>query len=138
MKSVKGLLASPEQFLPLVTGIKDHEKLCDKIFAINRSVRFVGVIDKMGNLVAGGMRKGIQPLEPKEDRLRLYMEMALRNAMRQDFDPEFGRTLYSMSEREKLKIATFPVGDHLVLISINKKSPHSAIINKVLKLIGSG
>ena len=121
----------------MVAGSKDHEKLCDQIFAIHRTVRFAGVIDKMGNLVAGGMRKGIQPLEPREDRRRLYIELALRNAMRQDFDREFGRTIYSVSEREKLKIASFPMGEYLILISIDKKSPHSTIITRILKLINT-
>jgi hypothetical protein len=38
----------------------DFDKLCDRIFAADRGIRFAGVIDKMGTLVAGGMRKGDQ------------------------------------------------------------------------------
>jgi hypothetical protein len=119
--------------LPLPTN--DFEKLCDRIFAADKNIRFAGVIDKMGMLVAGGMRKGIKPLEPREERRRLYIEYALRSAMRSDFDEEYGRTLYSMSEREKIKIATFPHGDHLVLISIERKAKHDKIIAKILKLL---
>lgn len=89
----------------------------------------------MGTLVAGGMRKGIKPLEPREDRRKLYIEYALRNAMRSEFDPEYGRMIYSMSEREKIKIATFPYGENLILISIEKGAPHDKIIRKVLKLL---
>ncbi len=113
----------------------DYEKLCSKIFAADKAVRFAGAIDKMGNLVAGGMRKGIDPLEPKEDRRKLYLEFALRTAMRQDFDPEFGKVIYTLSEREKLKIASFPIKDHLILVSIEKKAQHDRIISKVLKLL---
>lgn len=113
----------------------DLEKLCDRIFAADRSIRFAGVIDKMGTLVAGGMRKGIKPLEPREDRRKLYIEYALRNAMRSEFDQEYGKTIYAMSEREKIKIATFPYGDHLILISIEKKAQHDKIIGKILKLL---
>lgn len=32
-----------------------------------------------------------EPLDPKEGRRKLYPEIALRNAMQQDFDPEYGR-----------------------------------------------
>ena len=113
----------------------DLEKLCDRIFAADRNIRFAGAIDKMGTLVAGGMRKGIKPLEPREDRRKLYLEYALRNAMRSEFDEEYGRTIYAMSEREKIKIATFPQGDHLILISIEKKAQHDKVIAKVLKLL---
>ena len=113
----------------------DLEKLCDRIFAADRNIRFAGAIDKMGTLVAGGMRKGIKPLEPREDRRKLYLEYALRNAMRSEFDGEYGRTIYAMSEREKIKIVTFPRGDHLILVSIEKKAQHNKVIAKVLKLL---
>jgi hypothetical protein len=113
----------------------DLERLCDRIFAADRNIRFAGAIDKMGTLVAGGMRTGIKPLEPREDRRRLYLEFALRNAMRSEFDEEFGKTVYAMSEREKIKIATFPYGDHLILVSIEKKSNHDKVIAKLLKLL---
>jgi hypothetical protein len=36
-------------------------------------------------------KERVEPLEPKEDRRKLYPEIALRNAMQQDFDPEYGR-----------------------------------------------
>jgi len=113
----------------------DFDKLCDRIFAVDRSIRFAGVIDKMGTLVAGGMRKGIKPLEPRDDRRKLYIDYALRNAMRSDFDIEYGKTVYTMSEREKIKIASFPYGDHLILISIEKKALHDKVIGKVLKFL---
>jgi hypothetical protein len=113
----------------------DLDKLCDRIFAADRNIRFAGIIDKMGTLVAGGMRKGIKPLEPSEDRRKLYMEFALRSAMRSEFDEKYGKTIYTMSEREKIKIATFPYGDHLILISIEKKAQHDKMIPKVLKLL---
>lgn len=113
----------------------DLEKLVDRIFAADKNIRFAGVIDRMGTLAAGGMRKGIKPLEPREDRRKLYIEYALRNAMRSDFDPEYGRVVYSMSEREKIKIATFPYEDYLILISIEKKAQHDKVIQKVLKLL---
>lgn len=113
----------------------DYEKLCDRVFAIDKGIRFAGVIDKMGNLVAGGMRKGIEPLEPRQERRRLYLEFALRNAMRQDFDSEYGRVIYTLSEREKIKIASFPMGEQLVLVSIDKDRPHAKIIKQTLKLV---
>jgi hypothetical protein len=113
----------------------DLAMLCNRIFAADRNIRCVGAIDKMGTLVAGGMRKGIKPLEPREDRRRLYLEFALRSAMRSEFDEKYGRTIYAMSEREKVKIASFPYEDHLILVSIEKKAQHDRIIAKILKLL---
>jgi hypothetical protein len=116
----------------------NYEKLCDRIFALDGSIRFAGIIDKMGNLVAGGMRKGIDPLEPQEERRKLYLEFALRNAMRQDFDSEYGKVIYTLSEREKIKIASFPLKENLILVSIEKKAKHDEVISKVLALLAKG
>ncbi|WP_337863715.1 DUF6659 family protein [Nitrososphaera sp.] len=111
-------------------------ELCSKVFAIDPAVRFAGVIDKMGKLVAGGMREGLRPLESVKDMDRLYLEFALRNAMRREFDAEFGPTIYAMSEREKIKIATFPMpGEELLLISIDRSHPHDRIISRILELL---
>jgi len=114
-----------------------YEKLCDTLFDMNRSIRFAGVIDKMGKLIAGGMRKGIEPLDSKEERRKLYLEYALRTAMRQDFDSKYGRVIYTMAEREKIKIASFPMGEHLVLVSIDRKAAHEKIIREILDLISA-
>jgi hypothetical protein len=115
---------------------KDMGQLCGQVFDIDPAIRFAGVIDRMGKLIAGGMRPGLKPLESIKDMDRLYLEFALRNAMRREFDGEFGPTVYAMSERERIKIATFPMpGDSLLLISIERAKPHDRIISRVLELV---
>ena len=89
----------------------------------------------MGNLVSGGMREGIKPMEDKENSSKLYLEFVLRSEMRKDFDAEFGRTIYSFSERERIKFAVFPLdGNYILMISIDKKERHKQIIENILKL----
>ena len=117
-------------------GGMDWAKLCEQVFEIDSAVRFAGVIDRMGRLLAGGMREGLAPLESIKDMDRLYVEFALRNAMRNEFDSEFGRTKYTMSERERIKIGTFPLqGDNFLLISIERTAPHDRIISRILGLV---
>jgi hypothetical protein len=114
------------------------EKLCNSIFALSPNVRFVGIINKMGKLVAGGMGEGIKSMEDKEDSSKLYLEFALRNEMHKDFDAQFGKTIYSFSEREKIKLASFPLNDHLLRVSLEKKEPdHAKIIENILKIINN-
>ena len=115
----------------------DHfEKLCDSIFALSANIRFVGIIDRMGKLIAGGMRQGLKSMENKQDSSKLYLEFALRNEMRKEFDAEFGKTIYSFSEREKIKLASFPLNDHLLRVSIEKKELHYVkLIENILKLL---
>ena len=113
------------------------QKLCDAIFALNPNIRFAGVVNNMGTLVAGGMRQSVKSMEHKGDSSKLYLESALRSEMRKDFDKEFGKTIYSFSEREKIKVASFPLhNDNLLRVSIEKQEQsHEKIIESILKLI---
>jgi len=113
------------------------QKICNDIFALNPNIRFAGIVNKMGTLVAGGMRQSIKPMENEVDSSKLYLESALRSEMRKDFDKEFGKTIYSFSEREKIKIASFPLhNDNLLRVSIEKQEKsHEKIIENTLKII---
>jgi hypothetical protein len=57
--------------------------------------------------------------------------------MRKDFDKDFGKTVYSFSEREKIKVASFPLhNDRLLRLSIDKQEQsHEKIIQSILKII---
>jgi hypothetical protein len=113
------------------------QKLCNEIFALNPNIRFAGVVNRMGTLVAGGMRQSVKSMEDKGDSSRLYLESAIGSEMRKDFDKEFGKTIYSFSEREKIKVASFPLQDnHLLRVSIEKQEQsHEKIIEGILKII---
>ena len=113
------------------------DRICNEIFALSPAVRSAIVIDKMGRRVAGGMREGITSMEEKDDTQKLYVQFALRSVMREDFDEQFGKTLYSFSERERIKLASFPLDDqYIVRVSIEKKeSRHNEIIDNILKII---
>lgn len=112
------------------------DQLCNPIFALDSTIRFAGIINKMGKLVAGGMKQGLESMENNEKSLELYMEFVLKNEMNKDFDPEFGRTVYSFSEREKIKLASFPLDDNYLLrVSIDKDGAHNKIIERILELL---
>jgi hypothetical protein len=76
-------------------------------------------------------------MEDKGDSSKLYLESAIRSEMRKDFDKEFGKTIYSFSEREKIKVASFPLQDnHLLRVSVEKQEQsHEKIIEGILKII---
>ncbi len=116
---------------------KDHEfeKLCDDVFGLSPHIRFVGILTRMGKLIVGGMRQGMQSMEHRVDSSRLYLEFALRNEMRKDFDAEFGRTIYSFSERERIKLASFPLDGYILRVSMEKEVRHFKLIENILKML---
>lgn len=115
------------------------QELCEKVYSINQHIRFAGIITKMGRLVAGGMRPDIESLEDREDSSKLYVQFALMTEMRKDFDDIFGKAIYSFTEREKIKLASFPLDDNRILrVSIEKKEKdHAQIIQSILDIIGT-
>jgi hypothetical protein len=112
-------------------------ELCEKVFSISQNIRFAGVITKMGRLVAGGMKPELEYLEDKDDSSKLYVQFALIAEMRKDFDRAFGKVIYSFTEREKIKLASFPLDDnHILRVSIEKKEiDHAQIIQGILDII---
>ncbi len=115
--------------------LTNSNDLCLRFLNLSGEIRFVGVIDRMGTLIAGGMKEGIESLEKEEESLKLYLGYAFNNAMRQDFDPTFGKVLYTVSEREKLKLATFPFDENILLVSMSKQAPHDEIIDNILDIL---
>ena len=119
-----------------MTPNAQFQKICESILEFHSGIRFAGIIDKMGKLVAGGMREGLRSME--HDSAELYLEFALRSEMRKDFDKEFGKTIYSYSVRENVKLASFPLWQsHVLRISMERNVPHNEIINATLKIISS-
>ncbi len=115
--------------------MSDLSKLCNAIFDINEKIRFVGIIDEMGKLIAGDMKKGLPSLERDDGSIRLYLGYAINNVLRRDFDYVFGKVLYTFSEREKIKLLTIPMNDILLLVSMDISSDHDELIKKILSTV---
>jgi len=79
-------------------------------------IRFCGLIDCFGELVAGDFKEGVVPLETDSRRKQMYQELAHRVANRQGFDASLGRVKYSASRRENVVMMSFPIGRYVILI----------------------
>ncbi len=111
--------------------------LCNSVFEINEKIRFVGIIDQMGKLIAGDMKKGLTSMERDDGSIRLYLGYAINNVLRRDFDNVFGKVLYTFSERERIKLLTIPVDDNLLLVSTDKSVDHAELIKKILAIVNN-
>jgi hypothetical protein len=57
--------------------------------------------------------------------------------MKKDFDGEFGKTIYSFSERDRIKLASFLLNNHLLRISMEKEEQNPTLIENILKMISA-
>lgn len=112
------------------------EQKCKKILEMDE-IRFAGIINRMGKLVAGGFKEGVTPLEDEEDRRKMYMELILRVSTRSEFDYSLGKVKYSASRREKAVVMSFPLGNNVLMISAEPHVPIDETAEKILKLIGA-
>ena len=102
----------------LVSIAMDYNKLCKSIFALHDDIRYAGVINDGGSLLAGGMRKGLDSItEDQNDELYLA-QTALRKSMRQRFDETMGRARFAYVEREKISMLTFYMDENILVLSI--------------------
>lgn len=113
----------------------DKETLCNSVRALDPCIRFVGLINDKGHLVAGGMAQGKQPLEDAKKDEMLFLELALRVRMRQEFDAELGAVKFAMSYRDKVIVMSFPVGKEILLVSAEKSLDFGKFPFSVLKMI---
>jgi len=99
-------------------------------------IRFAGLINPMGHLVAGGMKKGMKPLEDDADMRKLYMELILRVSTRQEFDQSLGEVEYSASRRKKAVVMSFPIDNKVLLVSANPDVDIDVTAKKIKKIAG--
>ena len=104
--------------MPLLTFKQNQtlEQACEKMLA-DPKIRFCGVINSLGHLVAGGFKNGIKPHESDEKRRMMYMQLALELRMRREYNETLGTVEYISSKRGKVLMVSIPVFDHMVLVS---------------------
>ncbi|HYY39804.1 MAG TPA: DUF6659 family protein [Nitrososphaera sp.] len=106
----------------------DLNKLCERVFALNDDIRYAGVIDSTGTLIAGGMRRGIDSIVSETDEELFLTQTALRKSMRERFDASMGRARFAYIEREKMSILTFYMADKILLVTLEPNiDSHTAI-----------
>jgi len=112
-----------------------YQQKCDLLLK-EEMIRFAGLINHMGRLVAGGFKEGISPLEDEAERRKMYMELALRVSMRMEFDYTLGPVKYSASRREKAVMMSFPLNNNVLLVSTEPSVDIEKFAQKVLKIVG--
>jgi len=112
-----------------------YDELCERVKKVDPKVRFAGVINSKGRLVAGGMVSSKKRLGDRKNDEMLYMELALRVKMRSEFDDDLGKVKFSLSFREKLIVMSFPMKNDVLFVSMDKKMLFDKIPFRILKFL---
>jgi hypothetical protein len=97
--------------LPL-SSPSTEEKLnifCKEIQQLDNSIRFVGIANNLGSLIATSYRKGLTPLMDEQETSHYAIQVVLRAATREDFESKIGKLEYSIGKYERIIRATVPI-----------------------------
>src|SRR5208283_5718099 len=104
-------------------------RLYDRIMRFDKLVRFAAVVDGHGRIIEGGMREGLQPIEPLEKTPHLIAKLVSFEKA-EDLADFFGKPQYSILVHEKIKAMIFRSGKRLILITADRKF----VLSKVARL----
>lgn len=112
--------------------IEELENNCDKILK-DKDIKFFGVINNLGNLVAGKFQDGIKPIGTNNTRKMMYMQLKLDLNMRKDYDDLYGPVQYVLSKRRNAEKISIPIGNYMILV-ISKIGFKDSKINKIISV----
>jgi len=112
------------------TEIESLEYACRKILTLPK-IRFVGVLNNMGNKIAGSFKEGVTSFLPDKENRRMYVQLMLEYMMRKDFDEGLGSMDYIVSRRTNVTMISIPTKEYLVLISAERDVNTQDIIKQV-------
>ena len=110
--------------MPLLTlsnekpNLQVYDEKCNKLLEQD-SIRFAGIIDDQGELISGGFKKGLTPLEGDETRLKSFMEFVSKVSIRKEYDASLGPINYLAARRDKAVLVSFPFPISKVLLLIS-------------------
>jgi hypothetical protein len=105
--------------------------LLEKVFGLDKRIRYCAVLDEMGRTVTGGMRPGLESLEPEDEAQKVDLQVAVIRGMTEMGRGYLGGTNYVIIHREKLMLVAIPINRKTVLISAQPDFP----IERVKELI---
>src|SRR5690606_39570038 len=120
-----------------------YSELCEQVVALDDTIRFAGIANKLGKIIASAYRSGLVPLLSKEETERTIPQYLLRLSPSPELENKLGRPVYSVTTYEKIKRAIIPLHDSygntrsLLLVSFDVETTNhdSLIEDRILPLV---
>src|ERR687892_1463164 len=87
------------------------KEICNQVLQLDKSIRFAGIANNMGTLIAYKLRKGIVPMLNEEELQNNIMKTVLRMKTREDYESKLGDVIYTFALYKRVTRATIPL-DH--------------------------
>jgi hypothetical protein len=112
--------------------------LCDDILAKDDSIRWTGIVNRNGVILAQKAREGTKLLLTEEENEEYAASAIARQKTRAKFEPKIGRMIYAFGRYERVYRATIPVLENyylLITMDVEEKNFDSIIIDRIVPAI---
>jgi hypothetical protein len=110
-------------------------ELCTSILDSSKNIQSVAVINRQGRAFEKVSRpKYAGQFADKTEEL-LFMQCVLQVSLGRDFDEQFGTINYHVSKRTNGTMLTFPLGEDVILVIVNKNTSPISLARKISSLI---
>ncbi len=115
--------------------LKLYDKKCNNLLE-ESDIRFAGIVNNDGKLVAGGFKEGLTPYEDDETKLQEFFKFVSKASIRKEFDESLGPINYIAARRDKAVLVSFPfpVTQILLLISAEPTVSIEILAKKVIQI----
>ncbi len=117
------------------TSLKLFGEKCNQLLK-ESEIRFAGIVDKDGQLIAGGFKEGLTPYEGDETKLQAFFDFVSKASIRKEFDESLGPINYLAARRDKAVLVSFPfpITHILLLISAEPTVNIESLAKKVVEI----
>ena len=120
-----------------LSSVSNEEK-CKKILEIDDTIKFAGISNKDGQILAAQYKPGLAPFFDDVNTEFLISKQILSAMENSQGKEKLGQLMYTVMAYENLKRATFSLDDGILLISFDKSGDENEIINKIIYDVGLG
>lgn len=114
--------------------------LCNAVLSVDKSIRFVGVIDLNGKLLAGKYRSNLQKTLNSSNRTSDFSQNKIYSgnlalAIKKKFESDLGDLHFQLTEFDKVKLLTIPLtsrNDRYLCISLDNIDSYEKTITKII------
>jgi hypothetical protein len=112
------------------------KEICNQVSQLDKSIRFAGIANKLGTLIAYQLREELIPLLNEEEIQDSIMKTVLRMKTREDYESKLGDVIYTFALYKRVKRVSIPL-DHpdmaVLMLSFDIEADQDSIImGKVL------
>ena len=118
------------------------KEICNQVLQLDKSIRFAGIANNMGTLIAYKLREGLVPLLNEGEIQNSIMKTVLRMKTREDYESKLGGVIYTFALYKTVKRASIPL-DHpdlaVLMVSFDMAADQDSIImDKILPVLKEG